>query len=84
MGAQRGADVYPTDLVGADEHPVAAAGQQFASKPWPLDHAAVGDERQPGAKGGGNQLRRLKFDVHVEEVLGGQPVEERQLVRGLR
>ena len=29
---------------------------------------------------GGNQLRRLKFNVHVEEMLGGQPVEERQLV----
>ncbi len=27
--------------------------------------------------GGGNQLCRLKFDVHVEEMLGRQPVEQR-------
>jgi hypothetical protein len=77
VGTQRGADIDAADLVTADDQPVAATGQQFAVQPGPLHNAAVGDERQPGAQRRGNQLRRLKFDVHVEEVFGGQAVEVR-------
>ena len=80
MGLQRRTDVHSTDLVVSDEHPVAAAGQYFAVQPRSLDHPAIRDEGQSGADLCGDQLCRLKFDVHIEEMLGRQPVEQRQPV----
>jgi hypothetical protein len=65
-------DVDSADLVAADQQPVAATGQYLALQSWTVDHATVvmNVSRVPSA--GGDQLCRLKFDVHVEEVFSGQ------------
>lgn len=76
VGADRGTDIHPADLVGADDQPVAATGEKFAAQLRPVDDTAPRDEGHPGAKGSGDGQRRLEIDMHVEEVLRRQRADE--------